>query len=410
MTLRRYDHNRDLTHVKRLYNEAGWFEGRTPGVLDTALPNTTGYVALLHDEAECYVGTMDSVMQHLQTDLPTCCIASVVTSRVARRQKFGLRLTARALAEDVKKGAILATLGIFDQGYYDKLGFGNGGPMRLSTFDPTQLLVEPASRAPVRLSKDDWEEMHALRLKRLRRHGGCNVLNPMITRGILQFSEHAFGLGFRDEATGELTHCFWCKPNDVIHGPYYIWWMAYQTYEQFLELLGLLKTLGDQVYGVRMADPAGIPMQSLLEQPFRHRSLTDTGSFSPSLFAWMGWQARICDLKACLATTHLPCAETLRFNLELGDPIERYLDVDEAWRGIGGEYIVTLGRESSAARGSDPKLPTLRTTVNAFTKLWFGAQAAGTLAVTDEIEGPADLIAALDRNIILPPPHPDWDY
>ncbi len=410
MTMRRYDHDRDRAHVQRLWREAGWYEGSQPEILEEALPRTTGHVALLRAEAECYVGTMDSVMRHLETDLPTSCITAVITSRVARRQHFGLRLTAKAMAEDVKNGAILATLGVFDQGYYDKLGFGNGGPIRLSTFDAAQLRVEPPSRAPIRLSKDDWVEMHALRLKRLRRHGGCNVLNPIITRGVLHFSEHAFGLGFRDESTGELTHCFWCKPNDVRHGPYYIWWMAYQNYEQFTELLGVMKTLGDQVYGVRMADPPGIPMQTLLDQPFRHQNLTDSGSFAPKLFAWMGWQVRICSLEACLAATHLPCAETLRFNLELHDPVERYLDETEPWGGIGGEYLVTLGQESSAARGRDPKLPTLRTTVNAFTKLWFGAQAAGTLAVTDEIAGPAELIAALDRNTMLPLPHPDWDF
>jgi hypothetical protein len=171
-----------------------------------------------------------------------------------------------------------------------------------------------------------------------------------------------------------------------------------------------LKTLGDQVYSIRMADPPGVHMQALLDQPFRHRAITEDSSHSPRLFAWMGWQARICDLPACLERTQLPSAETVRFNLELHDPIERYLEDDTPWRGIGGEYIVALGRQCSAARGRDSNLPMLRTTVNAFTKLWFGAQPAGTLAVTDRFEAPAQLVHALNRNVILPQPHADWDY
>ncbi len=410
MTMRPYDHERDFEHARRMWREAGWFEADREGLLEASLPTWRGWVALLRQEAECFVGTTDCVMRHLEVDIPATCIGTVMTSRVGRRQGFGLRLTARALADDVRGGAILATLGIFDQGYYDKLGFGNGGPMRLTSFDPTKLRVAPPARPPLRLTKDDYEEMHALRLKRVRRHGGCNIHNPMITRTTTEFSKDSFGLGYRDQESGELTHCFWCRPVQALHGPYYIWWIAYQRYAGLLELLGVMKTLGDQVYSFRMADPPGLSMQLLLAQPFRQRDLTDEGAHGPKIFAWQGWQARICDLPACLERIQLPGAGTVRFNLKLSDPIEHYLDEDSPWRGIGGDYVVTLGRESSARPGSEAGLPTLRTSVNALTKLWFGAQPAGTLAVTDHFDAPADLVHALDRTIILPQPHADWDY
>ena len=50
--------------------------------------------------------------------------------------------------------------------------------------------------------------------------------------------------------------------------------LIYQTPAQFLELLALIKNLGDQVHSVSMAEPAGIQLQDLLKQPFKSRNLT----------------------------------------------------------------------------------------------------------------------------------------
>jgi hypothetical protein len=69
-----------------------------------------------------------------------------------------------------------------------------------------------------------------------------------------------------------------------------------------------------------------------------------------------------------------------------------------------------LGEYSSARRGTEAGLPTLRATVNAFTRLWLGVRPASGLAVTDQLDGPADLLARLDRLLRLPVPCPDWDY
>ena len=63
------------------------------------------------------------------------------------------------------------------------------------------------------------------------------------------------------------------------------------------------------------------------------------------------WQMRIRDLAGCLARTHLKGGEA-RFNLELSDPIERFLDDGAPWPGVSGNYVVTLGPSSHAAAGS----------------------------------------------------------
>ena len=80
------------------------------------------------------------------------------------------------------------------------------------------------------------------------------------------------------------------------------------------------------------------------------------------------------------------------------------------WRGSTGEYVVTLGKSSGAERGSDESLPTLKTTVNAFTRLWLGVRPATALSYTDDLETPAELLEALNEVLRLPAPHPDWDF
>jgi hypothetical protein len=100
----------------------------------------------------------------------------------------------------------------------------------------------------------------------------------------------------------------------------------------------------------------------------------------------------------------------VRFNLVLSDPIERFLTEEDGWRGAGGSYVVELGETSGAEEGRDDALPTMRTTVNTFSRLWFGVQPASALPGTDDIEAPEGLLNELDEALRLPEPAPDWDY
>jgi len=118
---------------------------------------------------------------------------------------------------------------------------------------------------------------------------------------------------------------------------------------------------------------------------------------------------RICDLHGCLEHTHLR-GDTVRFNLTLEDPIATVLDPKTSWRGVGGEYIVTLGPRSWAETGKDASLPTLKASVGAFTRLWLGVRPASGLAVTDDLSGPPDVLARLDWVLRLPEPKPEWDF
>jgi hypothetical protein len=121
------------------------------------------------------------------------------------------------------------------------------------------------------------------------------------------------------------------------------------------------------------------------------------------------WQMRILDLPGCLERTHLSGGGA-RLNLRLTDPAEQYLDGNAPWRGVGGDYVVSLGASSGAERGVDPALPTLTATVNAWTRMWLGVRPATGLAVTDDVSGPPELLQQLDGVLRLPDPKPDWDF
>ncbi len=404
-----YDPDRDLEAVLRIWDEAGWNEPGAEDWLRLALAELPTIVAKLNGEAECCVITSPGDLQYLDERLPFSCIHAVATSRVARQQGLAARLTARAIANSVREGALVCGLGMFDQGYYNRLGFGTGNYDCGVDFDPAQLTVDVKPRPPSRLTADDWESVHASRLARRRAHGSLSLTPSVNTRGDIAVNakHNGFGLGYLDGPQGELTHHFWFHGSRVGGGIYEESWTAFQTPEQFLELMALLHSLSDHVHLVKMTEPPGIQLYDLLERPHRQRRVREGGAFPVGVRAVPWWQMRLCDLPGCLALTHLPC-DDLRFSLRLDDPLARYLSDDDGWHGAGGDYVVTLGAESSARPGLDAALATLTASVGALTRLWLGVRPATGLAVTDGLSGPPELLRALDRTLSLPPPRPDW--
>jgi len=408
MTFRTYDRQRDAETVLRIYREVGWVSEKVHADAARLLSESGhGMVAELHGEAECFVMAHDGVLRHRDTDVPLCTVTGVTTSRIARKQGLAGRLTAKLLSERAIAGDMVAILGIFEQGYYNQLGFGNGSYEHWCRVDPAHLRIPVKPRIPVRLSKDDWQSMHENRLARTRAHGACSILAPDFTHAETAWTDNGFGLGYHDDA-GTLTHHVWCEAKGE-HGPYSAHWMAYRTREQFLELMALIKSLEEQVRSVNLREPPGIQLQDFIHTPFRLRQTTRRSEHENYMSAAAYWQARMLDIAACMKNTHLDGAP-LRFNLQLTDPVTRYLPESDPWVGVAGTYAVTVGETSEAVPGSDPKLPTLRASVNAFTRLWLGVRSATRLAWTDELEGTPELLAALDRTFLLPTPQPDWDF
>jgi hypothetical protein len=159
---------------------------------------------------------------------------------------------------------------------------------------------------------------------------------------------------------------------------------------------------------IHLRQPPGLHFQDLLSRPLRQRSITRRGGFENAAHATGYWQVRLLDLAGALARTHLTGA-AVRFNLVLRDPIADLLDDGARWRGIGGEYVVEFGENSSATPGQAAGLPTLTASVNAFSRMWFGVRAASDLAYTDELSGPPELLQQLDETLRLPEPNPDCE-
>ena len=100
----------------------------------------------------------------------------------------------------------------------------------------------------------------------------------------------------------------------------------------------------------------------------------------------------------------------MRFNLQLSDPVGELLEGDMRWHGLAGEYVVELGEESLARTGQEKNLPTLKASINAFSRMWFGVRPASNIAITDDLKGDESLIKALDKAICFPRPHFGWDF
>jgi len=408
--IRPYD-KPDQEHCIRIFREVGWMDGKDSDkeVFEASISETNPLVAELNGEVEVFVVTRAGSCRYLAADIPFSAVTGVVTSRVARQQGLASSVTAQAIAESANNGAAMSMLGMFDQGYYEKFGYGSTTYYRISTFDPASLLVPRLTRSPKRLSKDDATAMHECRNRRRRYHGGCTLEGNGETLATTMWQEtaNAFGLGFEDE-DGLLTHFMWIKPKGE-HGPYNVWFTGWETHEQLIELLSVLKSLSDQVHGVRMADPPRLQLQDFLQRPLATMRARKGGEFDSGVLSQVWMQCRILDLPTCIGAMKL-CGESISFNLELSDPIERYLPEDSSWRGVGGNWIITLGEESSVIKGADASLQTASATVNDLSRIWFGSASAEAVSVTGNFVAEPKLIQRIDSVVKLPVPIVDWDF
>ncbi len=423
-TIRRFDPGRDDEAVSRILMEVGW---KRPGEKDERVDArrrfheaSAGFVAEAHGEPECYVSTMSGSYQYRDQALPFAGVTGVVTSRVARKQGLASRTTARALAYQAKEGAVVAGLGIFDQGFYNKLGFGTAAYDHYAMVDPASLTVPCCRRRPVRLGAQNLDEMHAARLRRRLCHGSVSLYNETNTLMGVTAPETSFGLGFRNDETGELTHCLWVSTDSPGEGPYRVMWTSFATIGQYLELLGLLRNFGDQVYTVWLPEPSGIQLQDFLDRPFRRREQSRRGEHETSVTASAVFQYRITDVPAAMAAsvrslrrrgTELPS-----FTMRVTDPVTRYLPKGTEWSGCAGVYRVgpegaeTLSREPGGSTTADRTEVDLETGIGDLTRAWLGVLPTSTLRDTSDVTVGDGLAAALDEAFAGPSPHTDWFY
>ncbi|MFK7862792.1 MAG: GNAT family N-acetyltransferase [Pseudohongiellaceae bacterium] len=411
MTFRPYNAKLDKAASRRIWREIGWIDYDDKDdekYLHTFLASSDVMVAEIDGHAECLVAAENGSIRHLEKDLPLNIIAAVTTSHIARKQGFASHLTAQLIAAAAEKGAAVSALGMFEQGFYSRLGFGTGPYEHTVSFEPARIKSRVRARVPLRIGIKDYKDCHNALMNRWRGHGSVQVFPAKSFKAEMGWTEQGFGLGYRD-SNGCLSHFFWGSTKGE-HGPYKITAIAYQNRDQLLELMALIKGLGDQVYTVEMNEPAFVQLQDMIASPFRGQARSENSEHEEYNSAEAYWQIRINDVLECIAQTCLANRSTLSFNLTLTDPIDQYLDKSQAWQGVAGQYTVHLGPNSEAKRGVQQGLPTLTASVGAFSRLWLGAASANSIATADELTASQQLLDQLDVTLALPLPKVGWDF
>jgi len=408
MNYRNYNPKKDKDAVYRIFNEVGWVHDKKKDkYLNGFLPKANALVCVINGEPEVMALSSNGSITYLDQQLDFAAVTGVATSLLARKQGLAGRLTATRQALDAENGAEIGGLCIFDQGYYNKMGYGNGNYDRIAAFTPSSLRINRKTKIPTRLTEKDYKKIHRSRKNRMLCHGAV-TLPEYATKAELGEEAKNVGYGYFDEK-GNLTHHLWINGKGKEQGPIWISWLAYQNLDQLMDLLALIKSFEEQIIMVRMVEPPYIHMQDFISRPYHIKSITRKSQHENLIYSTAYWQLRILDLQKCMKKTHLNC-EDLEFNLQLSDPIDKYLGKEIKWRGIAGKYVVKFGKNSSAKKGSKKNLPTMKASVGAFTRLWYGIVPASTLVYSDNIEASKGLLNKLDNALILPEAHVDWGF
>ncbi|MCF7912884.1 MAG: GNAT family N-acetyltransferase [Candidatus Cloacimonetes bacterium] len=403
--IRDYSDN-DFQAITRIWNECGWLEEKMDSTVKEIIGDSRIKVAEIDGAVEASAMATDARMQYRDNVINANVINAVTVSLVARKSGLARKALTSLLADEAERGIPLSVLGMFEQGFYNKLGYGTGNYFRQLHVDPAELNIPVKCRIPTRLTIEDFRAIHQNRLNRVKLHGRFDMLSPIATKSEMEFCKKSFGLGYYNKA-GRLTHHLWIDPSSQEHGPYYIMWYAYETNEQLLELLALLQSFNNQVREVSITEPADIQLLDFMKRPIHSKAITKGDKYQNYLNSYAYWQLRILDPIACLQKTSL-ASQTMELNVLLSDPIEQYLPEDSNWRGCSGEYYLRLGETCEMAKGFRDNLPVLQASINAFSRMWLGLKPASGLAISDDLKAEQSLLKKLDQAFCLPDPQPDW--
>lgn len=397
-------HSKDIF---RIWLECGWLEDTKDH--KKALEHfTSGSEAMVieHDgSAECLVVVSPGILRYGEKDLPLAAVSSVTVSRILRKQGAAPRLLASMLAQEIRKGAVVAGLGMFEQGFYNRLGFATMGYEHWYQFSPCHLKHYKKGGIPVRIGVEDWKEAYECHRDRMKGHGFVQINPPEVFRAEMIWSKNGFGLGYRKD--GKLSHYIWFAPEDVENGPYVVQWMSYNDWTEFMELMGIIKSLEEQLRSVRIKEPAFIQLQDFIEKPFLQRALTRKSKFEGRMEFIAYQQMRICRLKEAIEAVSYE-GRPFAFNLSLSDPLADYLTDYTSL--CAGDFTVSIGRESTLAEGFRKDLPLIEGDIGAFTRLWAGVMPASTIGLTENLKIDKSLRRDLERAFYSPWFRSDWDY
>ncbi|HUW03372.1 MAG TPA: GNAT family N-acetyltransferase [Acidimicrobiales bacterium] len=389
----------DLDAITRIWREIGWIDDSEANAagLERFLDGGNAVVGDIDGTAECLVKTSAGRMRYLDADLTATFVMAVTTSRVARRGGLATTLTAQELIHAARDGAQVAALGMFEQGFYDRFGFGTGSYEHRFKFDPSTLRVPVPDRPTVRITFDDAADVHQLTQRAARRHGGFVVDEPGWADAELRFLDKFVGLGLR-ASDGRLSAVLAGSAVGSDHAD--VAMFVAETPADALDLLGVIKGLSDQWITVKMVEPPGIQLQDLIDRPLRQRTMAwrETGGAFQTALGW--WQMRILDLVSCVRRIRW-IGEPLQLVLRLDDPLGPDEDTN-----LSGDWVMSLGPDPDIERGTAADLPVLSAGISSFSRLWLGVRSATTLSQSTDLGGPESLLESIDRGLVLPRPEP----
>lgn len=452
----------DLEQLKLLWKDAAWDAELEDyeAALRHLIPHTHSLVADDDRGIAAVVASMGGEFQFLESSLPMSVVLSVLSAAHARRQGHSAELLTILLQQEQTRGAVVAVLGAFDQGYYDKLGFGTGGYDPVMVMNPAALRIPSHARRALdhpsvrirRITNADSEALFASWVRHKRYHGACTAKNVGFVSAMMHgMAGQGFGLAICEgSGTNEhiAAHFFGKRLGE---GKLDILWACADTPARYLQLLEVIHRLSDQLEQVKLTPPPYIALHDLLARPLRDGIVHTGHPFDDALL----WQLRILDIPRAIHAVRLPIAETVHFTLRITDPVEKYAPAD--WTGCAGDYAVQLGEESrcvplksqgeswgnaqqgewgetregawsesrgntqGGARGNTQDNAqdnaqeaqgeaVLDASIGAFSRFWSGALRPSALSHSDHFHASEELIAQLERVYSVPTPFRMWEF
>ncbi|NNE97008.1 MAG: GNAT family N-acetyltransferase [Acidimicrobiales bacterium] len=411
-----FDFDRDMDDVLAMWKEVGWCdEERTEPFVREFFQANDGrsVVARLNGRAESVAHrSLGSIKYGADRELSAGAITAVTTSRIGRRLRGASRLTARSVATLGGEGCAIALLGMFEQGFYDRFGFGVGPYEHVVRVSPGSLRVPCEYRTPERFDFENHsEELYEAVVRRHRGHGGLLIGGERAARTIVMLDQQSSVYGYRTD--GVLSHWI-AVEHQGEHGPDNVIAWAYETPAQCLELLRLCQEWSDQTDVIRFTEPVWLQAQDFIDAPGTNRRRThgSKASVSTEAFAW--WQIRILDLAACVRPM-VAVEDPFDVVVDLSDPIGSHLvdsGYDGSWEPLTGLWRLSFSESHSAERLPDgSEAADLTTSVNALSRWWLGVLPASALAAVGQMDGDPAIFERLDLlTAHLPRPQPGWDF